>query len=211
MLTLVPEAIERYAATNSPEESTLLQELVAETHAKTDAPQMQVGRLEGAFLRMMVRLSGARRILELGTFTGYSSLVMAEGLPDDGELITCDIDATNTAIARKYWALASHGKKITFKLGPALDTLKTLAGPFDLVFIDADKVNYAKYWDACVPMVRKGGAILADNTLWNGGVVNPKDDGDRVMAAFNEHVKADSRVEAVMVTIRDGVTVAIKR
>ena len=211
MLTLVPEIIEKYAAEHSAEESSLLQELVHETFAQTEAPQMQVGRLEGAFLRLIVRITAANRVLELGTFTGYSSLVMAEGLPEGGELITCDQDEKNTAIARKYWALSSHGKKISFRLGKALDTLKTLQGPFDLVFIDADKANYVNYWEACLPLVRPGGVLLADNTLWNGNVVNPKGEADQTMADFNTHVLSDSRVESVMLTIRDGVTLAFKR
>jgi caffeoyl-CoA O-methyltransferase len=211
MLTLVPEIVEEYAAEHSAEESSLLHDLAQETYAKADSPQMQVGRLEGAFLRLIVRITGARRVLELGTFTGYSSLVMAEGLPDGGELITCDLDEKSTAIAKKYWALSSHAKKIVFKLGNAADTLKTLAGPFDLVFIDADKANYVNYWEACLPLVRSGGVLLADNTLWKGKVVNPQDDTDRVMVEFNDHVRNDSRVESVMLTIRDGVTLAFKR
>ncbi len=211
MLTLVAEAVEKYAAEHAAEESPLLKELVAETRATQDAPQMQVGRLEGAILRLLVRLAGARRVLEIGTFTGYSALVMAEALPEGGELITCDVDPQATAIALKYWARAPHGKRITLKLGKAADTLKTLSGPFDVVFIDADKPGYQGYWDACVPLVRPGGLLLADNVLWNGKVVAPDDEHARTIARFNEHVRADARVESAILTIRDGLTLAVKK
>src|SRR5659263_396024 len=141
MKRIVPKKIEQYCQDHTNPESNLIQQLVAETFAHTDFPEMEVGHLEGAFLRMLVRLLRAKRILELGTFTGYSSLVMAEGLPDDGKLITCDIDPENTKIAIKYWSKSPHGKKIELRLGPALETLKTIEGLFDLVFIDADKLN----------------------------------------------------------------------
>ncbi len=211
MLTLVPEAIERYATAHTIPESPLLRELVEETFAKTQIPHMQVEHLEGAFLRLLARITGARRVLEIGTFTGYSALVMAEGLPEDGRLITCDIDPAATEIARRYWARSPHGKKIELLLGPALENLKTIAGPFDLVFIDADKENYVKYWEACLPKVRRGGLLVADNVLWSGRVLNPKDDSDKALVAFNAHVHTDPRVEAVMLTVRDGMMLAWKR
>ena len=171
---------------------------------------MEVGHLEGAFLRMLVRLLRAKRILELGTFTGYSSLVMAEGLPDDGELITCDIDPETTQIAKRYWKRSPHGKKIVFKLGPALETLKTIEGPFDMVFIDADKLNYINYWELCITKIRSGGLLVVDNVLWSGSVLKPEDETDRAIADFNKHVYNDKRVEVVMLPIRDGVTIAWK-
>ncbi len=211
MLTLVPEEIERYAARHSPEESSLLSELVKVTYAQTDAPQMQVGRLEGGLLRLLVRMVQAKAVLEIGTFTGYSALVMAEGLPDDGVLTTLDEDPETTRIAKQYWARSPHGKKIHLMLGDARETLKTLQGPFDLVFIDADKTNYLHYWEVCVPLVRGGGLLVADNVLWSGRVLKPKDEHDRALVEFNKRVHADPRVEAVMLTVRDGVTVAIKR
>src|ERR1041384_18446 len=134
MLTLVPEAIEAYATKHSAEESPALKALAKETWARQPAAMMQVGRLEGDFLRLMVRISGARRVLELGTFTGYSALAMAEGLPAGGKVVTCDLNPETTAVAKKSWARSPHGRKIESKLGPALQTLKTLKGPFDLVF-----------------------------------------------------------------------------
>jgi caffeoyl-CoA O-methyltransferase len=156
-------------------------------------------------------MTGAKRVLEIGTFTGYSALAMAEGLPEGGTIVTCDIDPKATAIARSFWARSPHGSKIVLKLAPALDTIATLAEPIDLVFIDADKQNYVRYWDACVPKVRSGGVLLADNVLWSGAVLDPKTDDDRALARFNEHVLRDASVERVMLPIRDGITVAVKR
>ena len=210
MKRIVPKKIEQYCREHTTPESKLLHELVAETFAHTAFPEMEVGHLEGAFLRMLVRLLRAKRILELGTFTGYSSLIMAEGLPDDGELITCDIDPETTEIAKKYWSRSPIGKKIELKLGPALETLRTIEGPFDLVFIDADKVNYINYWELCLPKIRCGGLMVVDNVLWSGSVLDPEDETDRAIAEFNEHVRKDKRVEVVMLPIRDGVTLAWK-
>jgi caffeoyl-CoA O-methyltransferase len=133
---------------------------------------------------------------------------MAEGLPEDGKLITCDIDPDSTTIARAFWARSPHGARIELRLGPALDTINGLDGPFDLVFIDADKGGYIDYWEAVVPIVRKDGVIVADNVLWSGRVLDPREPDDKALAAFNEHVAADGRVEQVMLPVRDGITVA---
>ncbi len=208
MKRIVPKKIEHYCAENTTPESQLLRQLVAETYANTKFPEMQVGHLEGAFLRMLVRLVRAKRILELGTFTGYSALVMAEALPEDGELITCNIDPHATEIAKRYWARSPHGKKIELKLGNALDTLKTIEGQFDVVFIDADKENYINYWELCMPKTHSGSLFIIDNVLWSGNVLDPKDETDKAIAAFNRHVHNDKRVEAVMLPVRDGVTLA---
>ncbi len=211
MIPFIPEHIEAYAEAHSSPEPELFQELAAATRAQTTQPQMMVGHLEGMFLKLLVRMTGAKRVLEIGTFTGYSALAMAEGLPEGGTVVTCDIDPKATAIARSFWARSPHGSKIVLKLAPALDTIATLAEPIDLVFIDADKQNYVRYWDACVPKVRSGGVLLADNVLWSGAVLDPKTDDDRALARFNEHVLRDARVERVMLPIRDGITVAVKR
>jgi len=210
MKRIVSKKIEQYCIEHTTPESKLLHELVVDTIKHTAYPEMEVGHLEGAFLRMLVRLLRAKRILELGTFTGYSSLVMAEGLPDDGELITCDIDPETTEIAKRYWSRSLHGKKIELKLGPALETLKTIEGPFDMVFIDPDKMNYINYWELCMPKIRSGGLLVVDNVLWSGSVLKPEDETDRAIADFNKHVYNDKRVEVVMLPIRDGVTVAWK-
>jgi caffeoyl-CoA O-methyltransferase len=172
---------------------------------------MQVGHLEGAFLRLLARLVRARRILEIGTFTGYSALVLAEGLPAGGRLITCDVNPETGRIARRFWNRSSHGGKIRLSLGPALQTLRALKGPFDFIFIDADKENYIRYWDACLPKLRRGGLIAVDNVLWSGRVLAPRDATDRAIVAFNKRVARDRRVETVMLTLRDGVTLAWKK
>ena len=211
MISFVPENIQAYADAHSSPEATLYQELAAETRASTTQPQMMVGHGEGLLLKLIVRMIAARRVLEIGTFTGYSALAMAEGLPDGGEIVTCDIDPKATAIATKYWNRSPHGKKIVLRLGPALDTIAGLTGAIDLVFIDADKTNYIHYWDACLPKVRAGGVILADNVLWSGEVLAPKEADALALAAFNEHIARDPRVDHVMLPIRDGITIAVKR
>jgi len=174
-------------------------------------PEMQVDVIEGRFLQMLVRMSGAKSILELGMFTGYSALMMAEALPDNGHLITCEIDPKAEAIARRYFAESPHGNKITIRMGPALDTIKTLTGPLDLVFIDADKPNYSNYYEACLPLLKSGGFVVADNVLWSGKVLHPKDADDHAIVAFDRLVQSDSRVENVCLTVRDGMMLARKR
>ena len=208
---LLPPALEVYAEKHSAPESRLFRELARITYAETSCPQMQVGHLEGGFLRLMVKIARAKRVLEIGTFTGYSALAMAEGLPAGGRLTTCDLDPVAARIARAAWGKSPHGKKIKLELGPALRTIPKLKGPFDFVFIDADKENYIRYWNLCLPKVRRGGLLLADNVLWGGRVLSPKDRTTRAIMAFNRFVAADRRVEAVMLTIRDGVTLALKR
>lgn len=210
-LTLVPPQIEEYAQAHTEPPGPIFEELRKTTYAQMQSPQMQVGRMEGTFLRILVKLASARRVLELGTFTGYSALMMAEGLPDDGELVTCDIDQNATDVAKSFFARSPHGRKIQVRLGPALETLKTLQGPFDLAFIDADKPNYSAYYDAVVPLLRSGGLLVADNTLWSGRVLQPEDPRDHAIVAFNAKVAADPRVEKVLLTIRDGMMLALKR
>jgi caffeoyl-CoA O-methyltransferase len=211
MVNLVSEAIEDYARAHSEPVSPLFEQLRKETYANMDSPQMQVGSIEGTFLRLLVRLIGANRVLEIGMFTGYSTLMMAEGLPEDGELITCEINPKAEEVARRYFAQSPHGKKIKIRMGPALRTIEGLSGPLDMVFIDADKENYSRYFEAVVPLLRSGGLIAADNVLWSGRVLKPKDQTDRGIVAFNEVVAKDSRVEKVMLTVRDGITLARKR
>jgi caffeoyl-CoA O-methyltransferase len=208
---ITPSAIEDYCLAHSCSEETILKKLAAETRKKTDLPQMMVGPLEGGFLRLLVKSLNARRVLEIGTFTGYSSLSMAIGLKAGGEIITCDINPDSTDIARKFWKQSPHGKKIKLRLGPAVQTLKTLKGFFDLVFIDADKANYLNYWKNILPRVRKGGVILVDNVLWSGRVLKPKEETARVIARFNQTIRRDKRVDIIMLPIRDGITMAVKK
>jgi len=211
MIDIVDEAIEKYAHDQTTPESELFERLRDETFEKMRSPQMQVGRIEGRFLKMLVRLTSARRVLEIGMFTGYSALMMAEGLPDDGRIITCDVDPKAEAVARRYFAESPDGHKIEVRMGPALDTIATLSEPLDMVFIDADKGNYSNYYDACFPLVRPGGLIVADNVLWSGEVLDPKDEDSRAIVAFNERVQSDPRVENVLITVRDGMMLAWKR
>ena len=204
-------AVEQFAHDHTEPETDLYVRLREETYRVMQWPQMQVDVIEGRFLQMLVRLSGAKSILELGMFTGYSALMMAEALPDDGHLITCEIDPKAEAIARRYFAESPHGDKITIRMGPALDTIKTLAGPLDLVFIDADKVNYSNYYEACLPLLKSGGLVVADNVLWSGKVLHPKDADDHAIVAFNRLVQSDPRVKNVCLTVRDGMMLAWKR
>ena len=204
-MDFIKEEIETYAYEHTQHEGKLLQKLEAETYEKLEIPQMLTGRLEGRFLRLIAELIGARRIIEVGTFGGYSAISMAEALPDDGELFTCDIDPVAIAFARRFFAESEHGKKITLLEGPALESIKTLSGTFDMAFIDADKENYLNYYNAILPVIRTNGVILVDNVLWSGRVLDPKDDSDKTIHRFNETVIKDDRVEPVMMTIRDGV------
>jgi len=181
----IDAAVEQFAHDHTEPETDLYVRLREETYRVMQWPEMQVDVIEGRFLQMLVRLSSAKSILELGMFTGYSALMMAEALPDDGRLITCEIDPKAEAIARRYFAESPHGRKITVRMGPALDTIKTWTGPLDLVFIDADKVNYSNYYEACLPLLKSGGLVVADNVLWSGKVLHPKDADDHAIVAFN--------------------------
>lgn len=211
MLSFLPEDLEAYVDSNASPEADIFRQLGEETLASTELPQMMVGNVEGTILRLLTRISGARLALEIGTFTGYSGLSIAQGLPEGGRLITCDIDEHATTIARKYWDMSPHGRKISLKLAPALETIGELEEPLDFVFIDADKENYVNYWDACMPRLRPGGMIVADNVLWGGEVLDPKSDESRGIVAFNQRVSGDDRVEHVMLSIRDGMTIAVKK
>ena len=211
MAFIVDERVEAYAEEHTTQVGELFERLAEETRAETSAPQMMVGRIEGQFLARLVRLSGARRILELGTFTGYSSISMASALPDDGRIITCDVDPEATAIARRYMDESGHGDKIEIRLGPALETIETLEGPFDLVFIDADKPSYRAYYEAALPLLAEDGVIIADNVLWSGRVAEEGgDESTQAIKDFNEHVRNDDRVVSVMLTVRDGMTLIQK-
>jgi len=207
----IDAAVEQFARDHTEAETDLYVRLREETYRVMQSPQMQVDVIEGRFLQMLVRLSSAKSILELGMFTGYSALMMAEALPDNGHLITCEIDPKAEAIARRYFAESPHGDKITIRMGPALDTIKTLSRPLDLVFIDADKVNYSNYYEACLPLLKFGGLIVADNVLWSGKVLHPKAADDHAIVAFNRLVQSDPGVKNVCLTVRDGMMLAWKR
>jgi len=206
MLRLLPDNIEDYALQHTTPLPPLLEELMATTRERMGRRAgMLSGPVEGALLQMLIATIGARRILELGTFTGFSALVMAAALPDDGQLITCDVDPEATAIAREYWARSPDGHKIELRLGPALETIKTLQGPFDLVFVDADKPAYKDYYEATLPLLAPRGVMVIDNVLRRGHVLDPQDEAARATAAFNDHVRQDPRVQHVLLTVRDGI------
>jgi predicted O-methyltransferase YrrM len=177
----------------------VLVRLGEETEATQEAPGMSVGPLEGAFLRFLVALKAPRNVLEIGVFTGWSTIEMARGLPPGGSIVACDVNADTTAIARRYAEEMGVADRIDFRVGPGLETIASLDGPFDLVFIDAWKPDYVDYYEAVLPKLASDGVILADNTL--SDAVRP----------FNEHVLRDDRVECVLVPIRDGVTLIRRR
>jgi caffeoyl-CoA O-methyltransferase len=190
-------------------------QLRSDTAALGDAAGMQIGEDQGQLLTMLTRLVGAQRAIELGTFTGYSSLCIARGLADGGSLLCCDVSEEWTAIARRAWAAAGLADRIELRIAPALDTLRSLPekAEMDLVFIDADKPGYVDYWAELVPRIRPGGLLLADNVLWSGRITDPEVDDRNTAAlrAFNDVVAADDRVEVVVLTAFDGLTIARRR
>jgi caffeoyl-CoA O-methyltransferase len=208
---IVDERLEEYAERHTTPPDPLLAELAAETKATMAAPQMLTGQIEGRFLELLVAGSGAERVLEIGTFTGFSALSMAAALPPDGRIDTLDIEPKHADVAQRYFDRSPHGSKITLHLGPALETIAKLEGEFDFVFIDADKPNYDAYYEAVLPRLSERGLIAIDNTLWSGKVLDPPDESSRQIAALNEKLAVDERVVAVQLTVRDGVTLIRRR
>lgn len=211
MTLLADPNLEDYAVAKSEPTDKLLRDLADQTYAEIERPQMLAGPIEGRFLKIVAMLIGARRALEIGTFTGYSALSIAEGLPDDGELYTCDMDPKVIAVARSYFARSPHGKKIHIMEGLALDSIKKLQGPFDFCFIDADKENNTNYYEAVFPLIRSGGVIVVDNVLWSGRVLKPERESDRGVCELNDLIAKDDRVNRVMLPIRDGVFLIRKK
>ncbi len=213
----VTDQVHEYMLGVSLREPKVLQQLREET-ANLEEGGMQLSPEQGQFMRFLVRMLGAKRTLEVGVFTGYSSLSVAFGLPDDGQIVACDVSEQYTSIARRYWQAAGMDHKIQLHLGPAVHTLDNLiqAGhlnSFDFAFIDADKENYARYYEQCLQLVRRGGVIGMDNTLWGGTLVDEgqQDDSTNAIRALNKKLHADDRVELSMVPIGDGFTLARKR
>ena len=209
MRELVRADVEAYAQAHSIPESEWCRALREETMRTMPFAEMMVGPLEGAVLKMMVQLVRASRVLEIGMFTGYSALCFAEALPDEGTVITCEIDEKSAAMARRYFALSPFGRKIHVEMGPALETMQRLAGPFEVIFIDADKQNYLNYYRRAVELLAPGGAILIDNVLWDGEVIHesPRDERTAAIQRLNRTVASDPGVTAVMLTVRDGLFV----
>ena len=215
--SFLPESVDDYLRTVVAKESPVLQRLRAET-ARLPQGGMQIGADQGVLLAFLARLVGARKAIEIGTFTGYSALCVASALPPDGRLICCDVNEEWTAIARRYWALAGVADRIELRLQPAQETLAVLlrdggAGSFDFAFIDADKTGYDAYYEACVSLLRPGGMIAIDNVLWGGAVADPANttDDTKALRALNVKIRDDARVDACLVSVGDGVMLARKR
>lgn len=209
-MNINPKNIEDYCHQHSSPEPKLLQELVKETYEKSNMPTMLSGRLCGRLLKMLVQLTGARRVLEIGMFTGYSALSIAEGLPDDGKVITCDVDESVAKMAKSFFARSPHGHKIEMVIQDALKTLTQIPGDFDLVFIDADKKNHKNYYELSLNKLKSGGMIVLDNSLWSGKVLNPDDENSLALADLNEYITRDERVENVLLPVRDGFNLVRK-
>lgn len=214
--SLVPDAIEQYIS-GLTRQTPVQQRLRAET-ATLPGAHVQIGPDQGSFFALLVRLVGARRTLEIGTFTGYSALAVAAALPEGGKVITCDVDEERTRVARRYWQEAGLSDRIELRLGPATETLAALlregaAESFDFAFIDADKENCDTYYESCLQLIRSGGLIAVDNVLWSGAVADPaiQDEETAALRALNLKVKDDDRVDACLVTLGDGVLLARKR
>jgi len=206
---IVAEAVEAYAAAHTTPPAPFLQALAEETRAELDSPQMLTGEIEGRFLEFLVFLGRPGLVLEIGTYSGYSALSMAQALPAGGRIVTCELDPERVAFAQAHIADAGFGDRIEVRQGPALETVAGLDGPFDLVFIDADKAGYHAYYEAVLPKLSERGLIVIDNVLWSGRVAEPPSDDDtestRALRAFNDHLAADERVVSVMLSVRDGV------
>ena len=204
-----------YAVAHGTPPDDVQESLIAETSALGGISRMQIAPEQGAFMTMLTKLVEARFAVEVGTFTGYSSICIARGLAPGGRLLCCDVSEEWTAIARKHWEAAGVDDRIELRIGPAADTLRGLPAdpPIDLAFIDADKTGYRTYYDEIVERLRPGGVVLVDNVLWSGNVIDPSDTSDDTEAirALNAHVAADDRVEAVLLPIADGLTIARKR
>lgn len=213
-MEFLPEAVAAYCEKHTEPEPGLLYELNRQTHLRTTRARMLSGHIQGRFLSLLSKLARPRFILEIGTFTGYSALCLAEGLPEGGRLVTIDNNAETNAMARSYFSRSEYADRIELREGPAADIIATLDGPFDIVFIDADKANYGLYYDLVLEKTAPGGLIIADNVLWNGKVAAESEKTDKdteALKRFNEKLAADPAVENILVPLRDGLMVARKK
>ncbi len=205
---------EKYIDDHTDDVSRLLRELAEETEAVTGRSRWSIGKVEGKLLQLLVKISGARNAVEIGTFTGYSALIIAEALPEDGRLITCEANQKHAEIALRYFKKSPHGSKIRLELKPAMETLKGIADrSVDFVFIDADKPSYGQYFDEAIRILQAGGLIFVDNVFWRNKIFKQPitNENARAIAAFNEKVKNDDRTEKVMLSVRDGVYLIRKK
>ncbi len=210
----IPENLDDYIVTHSEEEPELLQQLSRETFQKILQPRMLSGHYQGRILSMLSKIINPKNILEIGTYTGYSSLCLSEGMQTDGELHTIDINEELVEFQRKYFNQSSYGKQIVQHLGNALDIIPRLNITFDLVFIDADKENYSNYFNLVIDKLNKGGILLSDNVLWSGKVIEPllpDDISTKAIIKYNDLLKTDDRIETVILSVRDGLTISRKK
>jgi len=209
-MEFIDPKLHAYCEQHSGVESEVLKKLDRETHAKVMMPRMLSGHLQGQFLEMISKMCQPKLILEIGTYTGYSAIYLAQGLAKGGRLITLDINEELAEMAKRYWTEAGVSDKIDHRLGNALELIPTIDGPFDLVFIDADKKNYSNYYDLIIDKMAPGGIILADNVLWSGKVIDElaKDKDTEAIKAYNQKVQNDERVENMLLPLRDGIMMA---
>ena len=211
MAGFLSEELEKYISDHSEKTGSNEQSLRNETLDLGPSSGMMSGDSVGNFLKLIIKINNCKRILEIGTFTGYSALMMATALPDEGRLITCDINKKTSEIAKRHWATSPHGSKIELHIGPAIETINSLEGEFDLIFIDADKNNYSNYFELCKNRLSENGLIIADNVLWSGKVLNPEDSQAKSIDAFNKLVNADREFWNTIVPIRDGLMIIKNR
>jgi len=212
-MNIVDQKIEKYIENHTSDISKVLYDLDRETHIKILRPRMLSGAVQGKLLELLVKMSGAKKILEIGTYTGFSAICMASALPSDGHLLTIDINAELESIVNKYIKLSNLNNKISYHIGDAINIIPTLKGDFDFVFIDADKDNYLNYYNLLIDKLPKGAWIIADNVLWSGKVLekaNAKDKETKAIQKFNDFIQKDKRVENIILSIRDGLMVIRK-
>ncbi|MDP5056707.1 methyltransferase [Marinomonas hwangdonensis] len=202
--------LDDYCIDTTQAEPDLLIELVEKTYSDMGYPNKLSGKTIGRTLKLLAKIAQPKRVLEIGMFTGYSALSIAEGMPSDGQLICCETNPRAIEFAQSFFDRSEHGKKIQVIFGPALETIKTLEGEFDFVFIDADKRNYLNYYEAVLPLVRSGGLIIIDNSLWQGRVLDPKENSDIAVNQVNRLIAQDIRVENVHLNVRDGLNIVVK-
>lgn len=210
IVQITDQRIEEYSLRMTTNESERVKDLVASSRSQLDYIDMLSGNLVGQILKMLIKISGAKRILEVGTFTGYSAVMMAEALPEDGELITIEMNILYQEVAERHFNRFDTKNKITLMKGNARELMKDLRGSFDLIFLDADKVSYAFYYEQALIRLKSGGLFVVDNVLWNGTVLDPADHKAEALDQFNRIVKQDERVEKVLLPVRDGLTVIRK-
>lgn len=208
---MVSRDIEEYAESHTTEDSPIVRQLIEASDKDLEFIDMLSGKVVGRLLAMLVKISGARRVLEVGTFTGYSALTMAEALPEKGELFTCEYNKRYESLARHFFEKSEHSSKINLVMGKALETIPTISGSFDFIFLDADKINYPEYYKLLLPRLNKGGIMGIDNVLWGGEAVEPQSDKAKAIDKLNQQIANDSSVEQVMLPVRDGLTIVRKK